>query len=379
MSSPLHPKAVAARRNLGSVPGNTGLIFDRFAETKDDNQSNLSALKAVCDIPQDTALHAGLMDRWRARAREFDAVTEVLETAGRFVSGVGINSVYEVGFRFDRYGFPTIPGSALKGVARTSALRQLAAQLRVKRKDYNVLDALVESGATRETITGKCEVGELGAGVVLSDAAWSVWQQLGDAFGTVHKAGQAVFFDAIPVSLPKLAVDVINPHHGKYYTGNEKPTAWQSPVPVHFLTVMPGSQFAFAISWRTKDGASARDQVMSWLLDGLKIFGIGAKTNAGYGRFRRTPPAAAKQPVAATLTPEQVVALPKVTGRFIHLQNRGKYAVKVTITGVERQIEVTTALFPESQRNALPGNKANVLVWYEINGDNVVIRQVARQ
>jgi len=114
-------------------------------------------------------------------------------------------------------------------------------------------------------------------------------------FGTTAAAGRAVFFDAIPASLPTLELDIMNPHYPKYYSGEEPPTDWQSPVPVYFLTVAANTEFCFAVGWRVDDkerrgildneGRRLRDQAQQWLKDGLTQLGAGAKTSTGYGYF----------------------------------------------------------------------------------------------
>ncbi len=107
---------------------------------------------------------------------------------------------------------------------------------------------------------------------------------------SIAQSGHAVFFDAIPRQVPKLELDIMNPHYPKYYQGGEWPTDWQSPVPVYFLTVASGTEFRFAVGWRglLDDGTRRlRDLAKKWLIGGLTELGAGAKTSAGYGYFRK--------------------------------------------------------------------------------------------
>ena len=93
--------------------------------------------------------------------------------------------------------------------------------------------------------------------------------------------GAVVFFDALPLPDYRLKLDIMNPHHGEYYTGNEWPTDWQSPTPIPFLAVERGSEFELMLATRTGRGL---DRVGKWLRAALGG-GLGAKISAGYGRF----------------------------------------------------------------------------------------------
>lgn len=115
------------------------------------------------------------------------------------------------------------------------------------------------------------------------------------------KAGQ---LDGLPLKVPelgKLELDVVTVHHKKYYAGPERPDdpasvhAWErdwgtapdieEPVPNVFPTVAPGHVFAFALAPLRGCPGDTLKQARAWLACGLSTFGIGAKTNAGYGWF----------------------------------------------------------------------------------------------
>ncbi|MGQ9768904.1 MAG: type III-B CRISPR module RAMP protein Cmr6, partial [Anaerolineae bacterium] len=107
-------------------------------------------------------------------------------------------------------------------------------------------------------------------------------------FGTTAVAGRAVFLDAIPKDKPTLDLDIMNPHFPKYYSGEEPPTDWQSPVPVYFLAVAPQTEFRFAVGWRgalDEEAKRLQSLAITWLKTGLQELGAGAKTSAGYGYF----------------------------------------------------------------------------------------------
>ncbi len=150
------------------------------------------------------------------------------------------------------WGVPRVPGSALKGVTR--------------------------SWARREAWTG---------------------QQLEDCFGNepeadTSRAGRVIFYDAYPVDGKfELALDVLTPHYREYYEGIGPPGEYLSPIPHTFLTVVQTEfRFHLGIERRAEekvgqaDLAQQLDKVAQALKQALVDEGVGAKTAAGYGRFK---------------------------------------------------------------------------------------------
>jgi CRISPR-associated protein Cmr6 len=175
-----------------------------------------------------------------------------MRTDWRFVPGLGRGGSLEVGFAFDRYGFPVLPGSSVKGIARSYAWL-----VEGRRGDDPEFEAIFG----READPSKEDPGA---------------------------SGGAVFFAAIPREVPKLDLDVMTPHVPNYYGGQQPPTNWQSPNPVYFLTVAPQTPFRFAVGWRTaldSESARLRGLAETWLREGLRTLGAGAKTSSGYGFF----------------------------------------------------------------------------------------------
>jgi len=232
---------------------NPGLLFDRYAPDWRDN-SNLKklGLEAVQRTRIDTQLLVELEGRWRALLAGQKAITFEASPQWRLIVGLGRKGPLEVGFTFHRlYGIPIIPGSSLKGIARAYASLVLE-----KDEDDPDFRTIFGCGPYPERKEGQ--------------------------------AGQAVFFDAVPVKMPQLKLDVINPHFPRYYQGDEAPSDWQNPVPIYFLTVSQGTCFLFGVGWRgklVKEAARLRDMAAEWLKEGLGELGAGAKTSAGYGFF----------------------------------------------------------------------------------------------
>jgi CRISPR type III-B/RAMP module RAMP protein Cmr6 len=287
-----------------------------------------------------------------------EALRATLQTDWRLVTGVGRNTPYEVGFHFNRYGVACLPGSALKGVARSYALVQLADAIAAK--DLNELEEYIlkDDRAFNE--------------------AWAHPTQKDEAlafrgiFGHTQAAGGAIFYDAMPIGVPKLELDVLNPHYPDYYQGDSPPTQWQSPVPVFFLTVAAGTSFQFAVGWRSAVNTDLHSKAMSWLLRGLTELGAGAKTNAGYGYFaqiendlaQQNPNAGIGVLATATESPQQQ-PLKQSKGRFNRKGNQ------FTITDEAGEHKVMKQRLGDQAYNNLPGDATTVIYFYDewdVNG-----------
>ena len=187
--------------------------------------------------------------QWHAHS--FEATTE-----SRLIIGLGGTSVIETGMILHPlYGFPYLPASGLKGLARAYA------------------EVTVEPKPSGE--------------------------ELREIFGSEDKdphnvannrQGKVFFMDGLPTQFPKLELDIMNVHYGKYYQkekdskGNHIPPAdYLDPVPVTFLAVAAGEKFFFTVYSRDKNLA---EKAKTWLIGGITDLGAGSKTNVGYGYFK---------------------------------------------------------------------------------------------
>lgn len=241
---------------------NPGLLFDRYAtqgaiqgdrERATLRRDHLNRVSSAVEWIAGDELARACIARWEAMVRAAGAEPFTLPLQARLVTGLGSGGPLEIGFRFDRLGFPILPGSGVKGVARAYA------EL-VEGRDESDPDFLAVFGRAPKE---------------------------GESQETAQ-AGQLVFFDAIPVDGLRLEMDVMTPHYPDYYQGKTPPTPWQSPVPITFLTVAPGTTFAFAVGLRlgvAEPGRRLRALAETWLRKGLAELGFGAKTTSGYGRF----------------------------------------------------------------------------------------------
>ncbi len=289
MKIPIPRASVQAWESFAKTtqPKNIGLIFDRFVPQDWSKNAEKDAKKIALqqvitfkdkngkDVPHevDEALLKAWVTRWTAIAKKANAQPFEMKTDWRFVTGVGRKGPLEAGFTFHRYGFPILPGSSVKGVARAYALSWLADQL--KEEQLKELDDILQEEKEDEyekKFKARYPNGKPSAGA-----------NLRIIFGTTADSGKAVFFDAIPDHNPELKLDIVNPHYPEYYGGDEPPTNWQSPIPSYFLTVAPGQAFLFAVGWKGKLDEERIKMAGNVLKRALEQLGAGAKTSAGYG------------------------------------------------------------------------------------------------
>jgi CRISPR-associated protein Cmr6 len=172
-----------------------------------------------------------------------------LSTDWRLVVGMGVKGSLEVGMTLHHvYGFPFIPSTAVRGIARAYAEEIAHA-----------------SNSDRVQIFGS---------------------ESKKTDNHESRMGEVMFLDSVPVKLPTLDLDIMNPHYPKYYNKpeNNPPGDWQDPTPILFLAVAPQSQFWFGLASKDR---TFLEKAVEWLQEGLTNLGVGAKTSSGYGYFSR--------------------------------------------------------------------------------------------
>ncbi len=360
----------------GSGALNASLIFDRYApdwagkgEVKKDG---LAIVEKAAGRVDQKAL-AAAQTRWRRLVEAVHAQPFTLRTDWRLIAGLGRKGPLEVGFTFHGYGFPILPGSSVKGVARAWTFCELAERL--QESDLHRLEeilALPEQGKYEEQFTDRYRQPKPEVVAMAADFR--------AIFGTTGAAGLAIFFDAIPAGQPKLQLDIMNPHFPGYYgdkKGDVPPTDWQSPKPVYFLTVAPKTEFLFAVGWRQPlagDAGAARRQsrAQEWLIRGLTDLGIGAKTSAGYGYFQpQSTPLPDRAPGAPSSAPSSVGPVPPAgplqarRGTIVEIRPDKRYGkVRDVETGHEYRFPI------EAIQGDTPGKKSSVA--FDLQGDQVV-------
>lgn len=247
-----------------------GLLLSRYVQTpiKDGEQKDRDELfeyaRQACN--HCFSLYANAYKIWRNQVAE-KGVCEQLQVNGRMVLGLGSESPLETGLRLHHtYGTPLIPGSALKGLAAHYCDQVWGKQEREFRKEVEVTD---ENGNKRKRPGNYFMI----------------------LFGTTEDSGHIVFHDAwiTPDSLQdSLVRDVMTVHHPEYYKeqGNSAPSDFDDPTPIPFLSVRGAFEIALHCDVNGADGEKWVRLAMALLRDALAQWGIGGKTNAGYGRLR---------------------------------------------------------------------------------------------
>ncbi len=240
------------------------------------------------------------------------------------------------GLRLDRFGMPFVPGSAVKGCARRAAVHALLeADAPDQKAEILFRIALVFGWADSDWKPGRRPARRNEEREPHSDFWWAMADDPGDhsadeernatwnnvaavvagrlldrlqirkrkhpgrpwedlpAFGGLVSFLPACPTNALagrrsPGSPPpgQLELDVVTCHHSHYYKGEWKvATDTDDPVPVVFPAVAPGHLFCFPLAPLRNAADDLLEQARTWLATGLEVFGIGAKTNAGYGWF----------------------------------------------------------------------------------------------
>lgn len=170
---------------------------------------------------------------------------------GRMVVGLGAKNAMEFGIHLDHtWGVPVIPGSSLKGIAAAAA-HQFADD-QTWRPGGAHYQWLFGTGADAE---------EANRGAV---HFWDAWwlPAKDDAPIPVHR-------------------DVMTVHHKDYYQKDDVPPSdMDEPTPIPFLSA--SGTYLVVVEGEPE----WRDAALTFLKKGLVEHGVGAKTNAGYGRLK---------------------------------------------------------------------------------------------
>jgi len=198
------------------------------------------------------------------------------EPEWRLVVGLGNNAnAHEIGLALHgTYGWPVIPGSALKGLAAAWAVSESS----------GIDPALVRQ--------------------VLGEPRHDVPPRPPDAEKRpvglpLPGRGTVCFLDAIPAGRPvAVEADVLTPHVKPYYddiasgaAAPAPPAEYHNPVPLPFLAV----RGAYAVDLYGWDRGHL-DLVAGWLEQAGDELGSGAKTAAGYGYLRVSQVPADREP-----------------------------------------------------------------------------------
>ncbi len=239
-----------------------GLWLDRYLELQTWHQDRVPAgydkdraRKARDRLVQealDSSVPQGYPEAFLTWRTELDDQSDRIAVApakgqGRILVGSGQKNPAEFGITLHRtWGLPYLPGSSLKGIAAWGAHHGLG-------------------------------------------DAWLRDQELHKAlFGDVEEQGAVIFHDAMLLSGQGigLAQDVLTVHHPDYYQKDAEPSDTDSPIPVPFISAHGAFLVAIELHPSLDPVAHGHWLRAAWeaLRFGLREHGIGAKTNAGYGR-----------------------------------------------------------------------------------------------
>lgn len=235
---------------LGAGSENLYQLFNQFA--KPDMKDDEKKIHLQSIITHAMSLRSSikpLLDSWHNRLDNITSSEAIrVKSITRTVVGTGLPSLYEVGLSLHpQLGVPYIPASSIRG-----AVRAFFTSRQVFGDDKSELNRLF--GNEPEETNNK-----------------------------LLQKGLITFMDMMPVSLPDLELDLINPHFPDYYKDNVPPRSNQNPIPIFFLTIAPGSEYV--VRYRTNGDMGVE---LSRIIERTLIEnGLGAKTALGYGRFKK--------------------------------------------------------------------------------------------
>jgi CRISPR type III-B/RAMP module RAMP protein Cmr6 len=265
--------------------------FERWAKAEEDllvavSSRTLAAAQSLNGSPGTELIRVEAKLQWRLTSR------------------LGEPHPLESGFMFHPlFGVPYLPGSGFKGAVRFAYWARYVAPEGEKTAERAKETMRMLFGSDDEDDEAK------------------------------HRRGAAVFFDVFPPARnTRLAVDVLNPHFKDWYEDRSDESDDQSPVPNFFLAVTSQDPWQFlVVAPRCGGGRKQADQGEAHVKDGLtclrqsiedclSLWGIGAKTAAGYGLFATesttTRTAGTATTEMARGTPSAAPSADSLRGRF---------------------------------------------------------------
>lgn len=260
--------------------------------------------------------------RWQAKTG--DAARFERRLASRMIIGLGGKGPLEIGITLDYItGLPVIPGSALKGLARTYAVYSIAEAFGVpvltepaatayqeragkdkhRATPLEYLDEWLaapetEKNGARDRASVMSDLRIAAADAI--DCGAPAMKLFAEAdleasneavlfrlvFGSNAQSGLAVFHEAVVSAASSdsnlFEVDVMTPHFKDYYnSGNDSkgkpskpPADNDGPNPINFITVAEGTVFDFAVAVRSRSAAARSVREDFYRLIGPKVDGL---------------------------------------------------------------------------------------------------------
>lgn len=316
-----------------SLPEGRSLYLDRMTDPSAEKNDRLAWFKRMMT----KSVYPGAAQTNEEWLTTIDADVLYAHLKSRLIVDMAVGVMENAGLLMNRFGLPFIPGTAIKGCARRFAIQGLMEQEFIELKvDRLVSIALCFGWSASDWEPGRrWRDGQQAE--PNSDFWWAMAEDEGDGSGDEkrneiwHKvsgevmtrllhnlqalegdsrskslpafAGLVSFlpaqavdtsgmdFSELPIKPPplgQLEPDVLTCHHSKYYSKQPEMAValdTELPIPVVFPTVAPGHVFAFPLVRVRSCSDDLLQTAREWLSQGLQTFGIGAKTNAGYGWF----------------------------------------------------------------------------------------------
>jgi CRISPR-associated protein Cmr6 len=189
----------------------------------------------------------------------------------------GVIGEFKIGFYFDHTsGLPVIPGSSIKGLLRSAFPNRTSKNLSKDYKDQRdayIKEILAKMGI--ENFESK-EIDKLELEIFEGIKDEST-KKVSEKYLPMYQ--RDIFHDAFPVTVGDNGLfsdDFITPH---------KENPLKNPDPLKFLKVAPKVSFQFNFDLKNSDGIFSKEKKLELFLNILLDFGVGAKTNVGYGQF----------------------------------------------------------------------------------------------
>ncbi len=315
---------------------NFGLYFNKFIELDENNNfvksknHETSLLNFYEKLDKDNLKNSlikknesiGNFIKFLKEVYNYEIYEEKHKLKKKMVLGIGETTAAEIGMTFDySLGVPYIPASSIKGVVRFAYLQNLVENI-TSTNDNKLMESLkfIKKDKEKNDEDDKdkyyLEENDEKTNVYLlfggdkkrrtkhqndyNDNDYNDWE-----VENTYK-GSVIFFDAYPVNLPKLTIDIINIHYPNYYNNNnEPPRDIMNPILIKFLTVAEGTEFIFRYAInrnKIKEELKKRkndnindiyennyDKIIenfkNVFINAITKNGIGAKTNLDYGIF----------------------------------------------------------------------------------------------
>ncbi|CAA6807729.1 MAG: CRISPR-associated RAMP Cmr6 [uncultured Sulfurovum sp.] len=178
-----------------------------------------------------------------------------------YMHGISVEKDFKIGFYFDHTtGLPLIQGTSVKGVLRSCFPMNGESDPYKKEKDIFIKECIGRN--------------DLNVEALITEIFEGIDHQTGKPKSIYERD---IFYEArvVQTNGSLLHDDYLAPHGDNLL---------KNPLPLRFLKVAPNVHFEF--NFDLKDGFISADEKEKLFLDLLLMFGIGAKTNVGYGQFR---------------------------------------------------------------------------------------------